>query len=743
MKFTSKTIILTILIASIFAFNCSAVTSKIVKHTTEKDFTATDAETENVIITSQGKISLSQQAKVIIEDINDVWTINTIAADKNGILYLGTSPNGQIFKYENQTLTEIYPLEDAKVIEPNDVNDPNDPNDPNTVLAKPITNKHVFALAFDKKNKLLAGISGETAQLIHFDGKKNRTIFDSNETNYIFDIAIDKDGTAYFATGPQGKIFQLKKSDSKPELIYDAKDKNILCLAIKDNFIFAGSDERGLVYKINIADKTASVLYDAAEKEIVSLTFDNDGNLYALSANEAAASKSSSAPMGMSTPPMPNGPRPGQSSMAADGVKLKTANTPDTSKQKTPPRKVQLQQGKPTGPASHIYKITPQGFVSDVFAKESIFFAMANQNEKLIVASGNQGRLYQFDPETLDDSLLYQDKISSHILAIAQHKDNLYIAMGNPARLAIIEPQLAKSGYYISPLIDAAQPAKWGMFQIEADIPQDTAITLQSRTGNVAEANDTTFSAWTGPIELTSPAQLNLPQGRFCQYKLTLETKNVQQAPVISETTIAWAIPNVAPKVLAITAKPEKPQTPNMLKIEYQAADDNADTLTYKIQTKEINKDKWITLKKDLDKPSFLWNTKTIEDGRYQIKVIADDYKSNDSTTNLTNEKISDPIVIDNTAPDIFINDVKIKNDTVTISVTAVDSLSTIKSLTYVINSDEDFQAALPTDMIYDMIREKFIVTIKDLKPDVYAIAFKATDSVSNIRYKTIEVEIK
>ncbi|GAJ15806.1 unnamed protein product, partial [marine sediment metagenome] len=74
-----------------------------------------------------------------------------------------------------------------------------------------------------------------------------------------------------------------------PQLIYDARDNNILSLAIdKEGFIYAGCDRRGLIYKINPASGRATVLYDSEQEEITSLLFDEQGNLYAAATSAKA-----------------------------------------------------------------------------------------------------------------------------------------------------------------------------------------------------------------------------------------------------------------------------------------------------------------------------------------------------------------------------------------------------------------------------------------------------------------------
>jgi hypothetical protein len=85
-----------------------AVTSKITRQASSKELL--EGKTENVVISSRGTLQLGQAAKVLASKFDDVWSVNTIVAS-GGTVYIGTSPNGSIYKYRLGTLTKIYPAE--------------------------------------------------------------------------------------------------------------------------------------------------------------------------------------------------------------------------------------------------------------------------------------------------------------------------------------------------------------------------------------------------------------------------------------------------------------------------------------------------------------------------------------------------------------------------------------------------------------------------------------------------------
>ena len=67
-----------------------------------------------------------------------------------------------------------------------------------------------------------------------------------------------------------------------------------------------------------------------------------------------------------------------------------------------------------------------------------------------------------------------------------------------------------------------------------------------------------------------------------------------------------------------------------------KAKDDNSDTLIYKIEFRKIGRTNWIELKEKHEGLNFEWNSKTLEDGRYEVRITASDERSNTTATTLT-----------------------------------------------------------------------------------------------------------
>jgi len=722
-----------------------AVSSMVTRHTSSADFSK--GQTKDVVIGSQGDIQLGRAAEVLVKDFTGLWSINSIVASP-GTIFVGTSPNGGVYKYSLGELTKVYPV---KTIDEDKIS--SEPNDPNQVKAEQhLTNEHVFAMATDVAGRLLVGISGEKCVLCRLETGKMATVFEPNDAKYIFAIAVDNGGDIYLGTGPEGKVYQLGPMGDEPQLVYESRDKNILSLAVgEDGFIYAGSDSRGLVYKINPRTKTATVLYDSDQPEITALLFERGagkGDLYAAatSAQITRAKANLAAQLPLAGRPETQSSKPQSGDKVQDGRRLQIANTKKTAQEKRAQIKKPVYKKSKQARASYVYKVTGDGYVTDIFSRAAVFFCMAEQEEKLLVGTGNSGQLFTVDPALEEDAIIYEDQQASQITAAAVSGEDVYLGTANPAKLIKLGKGFASEGTYTSDLIDAGQPAKWGKLQIEADIPEGCRVQMACRSGNVKDVNDPTFSGWTEPEEITGPTQLQCPPARFCQYKLVLQSHLSGQSPLVREIAVAHTIPNLAPKVESVsTERIEAAGKKGVFKISYKSTDDNKDELIYKIDFRKIewvNVD-WIEIADDIEKTSFEWDGKTVEDGRYELRVTASDERSNTTETRLTGSRISDVVVVDNTGPMIKDHQIKnLKDKPVKISFKAVDKLSAIGKVHYTVNSNDKWIGVVPDDLVYDTTTEDFtiVIDVEDLKVGENIVAVRVSDDVGNTTYKTFHV---
>lgn len=132
----------------------------------------------------------------------------------------------------------------------------------------------------------------------------------------------------------------------------------------------------------------------------------------------------------------------------------------------------------------------------------------------------------------------------------------------------------------------------------------------------------------------------------------------------------------------------------------------------------------WILLEKGLLQPTHPWDTSTVADGWYEIKVVASDRMDNAADRALEGFKISDPILVDNTAPAVERLEAKVNKRSVDLKFVAVDTTSRIVEVAYAVDSSLDWLTLVPVDGIFDALKKEFRFTIPDLPPERTASPF-------------------
>ncbi len=732
----------------LFGTVCEAVTSTLTRHSSSEDFLK--GEVNDVVIGSRGTIQLGRASEVLVKEFENVWSINSIVVIGDTV-YLGTSPNGGVYGFGPAGLEKVYSAEivsEPEVQQKVDtIKDANEPNDSNEIQAdKHLANEHIFAMAADVTGRLLVGISGKRCVLCRFEGDEMKVIYEPNDAQYIFAIAVDKAGDIYIGTGPEGKIYRLDSSGKNAGLIYDSPDKNILSLAMGPNdFIYAGSDSKGLIYRINTRAKEASVLYDSDQQEITALLFFGE-DIYAAATSAAAIQQEQRF---VARPPQAGRPEtqpedePGEG-VSGGGLNLQIANTKKGSGEKEGERKAQMPRPPKPTKASYIYKVTKDGFVTDIFHENAVFFCLAAEESKFLLGTGNNAQLYEIEPASEEQAIIYENRQASQLTAVSVRGDEVYIGTANPARLIKMGKSFASEGTYSSELVDAGQPAKWGKLQIEADVPEGCKVLASSRSGNVKDVNDPSFSQWTELKEITGPIQMECPAGRFCQYKLVLRGDGGVASPVVREVAVASIVPNLAPRVRSVSVERIEAGDKNgVFKIGYKVDDDNSDKLIYTIDFRKLGRTGWIEIKNDIEGNTFEWDGKTVEDGRYEIRVTASDERSNTPETKLTGSRVSEAIVVDNTGPVVELHTISRAGGVITLKMIVSDELSAIGKVEYTIDSNEKWKGVVPDDSVYDTTSEDVTIVVEGLPAGEHVIALKLADDIGNTTYKSVEVNIE
>jgi hypothetical protein len=356
-------------------------------------------------------------------------------------------------------------------------------------------------------------------------------------------------------------------------------------------------------------------------------------------------------------------------------------------------------------------------------------------------------------------------------------------AASNPGKLFALSPTPARKGTYESDVRDAGTVASWGVIRWHANAGPGE-VTVLTRSGNTATP-DNTWSPWSKAYSNPLGEQIASPNARYLQWRAVLSATG-SQLPVLTSVTTAYLPRNLRPEVTSITVHPagavfQRPfstgeleiagfedntsdgrgqnpassaastqsgSTPSLGRRIYQkglqtfvwkADDDNDDKLQFDVMYRREGETSWKALHRALTDPIFVWDTTSVPDGTYFIKVVASDAPSNSPTTALVGELESVSFDIDNTAPRIDVQPAARAGARTTIGFVVRDDQSSVQRVEYSLDASR-WRVVFPKDGIADSRREEFEVTL-DENESARSVIIRATDAMNNVATAVAEIK--
>ncbi len=398
-----------------------------------------------------------------------------------------------------------------------------------------------------------------------------------------------------------------------------------------------------------------------------------------------------------------------------------------------------------------VYFIDADGFVREVFRESVMILRLLKQGDHLIIATGNEGQIYRVDT-TGENTTVLADLESQQVPAMVQVDDRIVIGTANPGQVVELTAGYADEGTFTSDPLDAAQISLWGQLSVLARVPDNAAVAVQTRTGNVGDADSGYWTEWTAPRHIDPEQEGDVvhvevasPPARFIQYRLRL-TSNGDATPAVSRVGLKYLMPNLRPGIASLTATyPDPthgddgaPQPRTTINVEWEASDDNGDALTYQLEVRQLGEEQpFVKLAEDLEETTYEWDTRSMPDGRYELRLTASDERDNVPDQARTARRVSGQVTVDNTPPDI--TDLAIEaaaaGEPVSVTARVTDATSPITQIRYSVDGEDDWRAILPADMIYDSTNERVTIKISDLSPGPHVVSLRATDALGNSRY--------
>ncbi len=163
----------------------------------------------------------------------------------------------------------------------------------------------------------------------------------------------------------------------------------------------------------------------------------------------------------------------------------------------------------------------------------------------------------------------------------------------------------------------------------------------------------------------------------------------------------------------------------------WKAEDENDDRLQFSVLYRREGETAWKVLHKGLWDPIFVWDTTSVPDGTYFVKVTASDALSNSPGAALLGEMESVSFDIDNTPPRIELQPATHAGSRTKLSFAVRDDQSPIQRVEYSLDASR-WRLAYPKDGIADSRREEFEIGLDDTEA-ARSVIIRATDAMNNV----------
>ena len=742
---SGRAVILTVVIAGAICAALAAATPTFWTVSTQADFLKGDVE--NLSIDSDGRVFPGPSASVLAETAAPfLWTV---VAGPDGTLWAGSGNEGQVLKLgKDGKLTTFF---DASELE-------------------------VHALAPAPKGGLYVGTSPDgRIYEVAADGT-SKTFFDPDD-KYIWALAVDKSGDVFAATGDKGVIYKITP-DGKGSRFYKTNAGNVVSLAFNTNGdLIAGTESPGRVFRIDSSGK-AFVLLDSPFREIHAIHLADDGTIYAVAVNGPQGSDTTKS----SEPPASEAARAPVPSVSTEITAVTVVDAPVAGvvSQATPraPRR---------GGRGTIYRIRPDGLWDAMWdsGEDSPYDLVIEPSGSLLVGTGTEGKIFRVSGDPARATLLARTTARQVTALLRESSGRIVGVASNPGKLFAISPASARRGTYDSDVRDAGTVASWGVIRWRATAATGE-VTVSTRSGNTATPDDT-WSPWSKSYSNSAGEQIASPNARYLQWRAVLAA-NGAQLPVLTSVTTAYLPRNLRPEISSITVHPagtvfQRPFSTGELEIAgfedntsdgrgqnpstagsgaqsssvsspplgrriyqkglqtfvWKADDENDDRLQYDVMYRREGETSWKVLKRGLTDAIFVWDTTSVPDGTYFVKVAASDAPSNSPGTALVGELESVSFDIDNTPPKIEVQPAARGTARTTVSFVVTDNQSSVQRVEYSLDASR-WRVVYPKDGIPDSRREEFEVSLDDSEA-ARSVIIRATDAMNNIATAVAEIK--
>ncbi len=649
-----------------------------------------------IAIGPKGQIALSPTMRAIFPDEQTspppvVWDA---AIDADGSLWIGTGHSGALYRIDAKGKA-------TKEFETNRLG-------VSALVAAP--EGGVFAATFP------------SGAVYRVEPGKDPVTWLEPEDRYIWSLASSA-GWLFAATGVRGVLYRAQEAGESAVLL-DSDQTHVTVLAVdRQGRLIAGTDPEGLVLMLT-EPGDARVLLDADLREVSAIATSPDGTIHAAAVSDESF-----------RPPTRAGEKSDltiEVKEAEDGAILEETRAAGTIR-------IDLADLLPAaardgeGSASRLYRIDPE-------RPPRLVWKSNTERIGALVDLGAQGLLFGTGgPEGAQIRRLEQDGSTTllqrlkepQMTALKSHRDGrLYAATANPGRVYVMEASPGSMGEYVSRAIDAGRTAQWGTLTWESIAPAGTRIEIMTRSGN-RPSPDGSWSSWSPTAPAERGSGILSPAARFLQWKATLSRLQTEDIPEIRNVRVTMLPHNRPPELTALAVlkvgetlaiprtdgeeAPKESRTPpaGTRLVTWTAADPDADTMLCTVLIRRAAQgETFRELADSVREAPWVFDDRELDDGRYAVRVEADDTPANGAERALRGS-LEAAFLVDRTPPEVTLKPRPRQGDSLPVEALAVDALGRIDHADYGTAGGDEEPAWIPLpcgDGICDTSRESFLI---------------------------------
>lgn len=607
------------------------------------------------------------------------------------------------------------------------------------------------------------------------------------EADHVWGL-LHEGGVTYIATGP-GRLWAIADRDAGPgraesskakaRKLLDTGAKQFLALARGDDgALYVGTADDAVLYRIEPPrdghEPAARAVHDFAGNEVRAIVA-RAGSIY-VAVNDMQRGETGNRGVKLVTP----------AAGSAPGVKPTPATATSAATSSSPVEK----KGK-----GALFRIDEAGRVEQLHAVVDGFYnalhldAAGNLYAAASAPSG-RGRVYQVKPDRTVLTLLELKESDVLALSLPLSGGERLIGTGNSAAVYKLGDGPAKDANYQSRVFDAQAIAHWGALRYLSQ----GELHVETRTGNLSKP-DATWSPWQA---LRSPSSLpatgeklgkiGSPAGRYLQTRFLFTDR-----AVLSDFTVYYQPINQRARLteIAIGEDPSgrvargvrptsllRPKSP-LVKLRWKLENPDDDELSHRVYIRPAGSSAagsegtrpaapgsgrlpspppvdaamapvapaasdagWLRISgpEPLTRAELDFNTDTVGDGLYELRVVVSDERSNPPELVQTSELVSAPFIVDNRRPEL--RELRWNPVTSTLTGQAVDAVSPIAELSYAVDGGDFFPMAA-RDGVIDESSEDFQVRPPRLTSGSHLLLIRASDAADNVSTVQLVIQVK